>query len=450
MKIVLAYIVALAAAALPARAQLAVQESLVLAPVGQYPDDPADSLYSAARAALAKQQYGRAADLFHEITSRYPKSSYTSNAAYYEAFSRSRLGGIDNLREAYTILSGPPGSLSKDASALQAQVCSQLMKKGDASCKQHMRSMADEGAKVSTTDDTTKCPTEGDEGDIRIAALNALMQVDADKALPILKQVLARRDACSVELRQKALFLVSQKAGSDGAEILLESARTDPNEDVREKAVFWLSQVHNDPRVVGMLDSLLLHSDNEDIREKALFALSQQHDHGSGALRDFAGRENEPEDLREKAVFWLSQTNNPDDETWLKNFFHQAKSEDLKEKIIFSVSQHHDPSAGEWLLNIASDTTQSLEIRKKAVFWLGQEHSSITELVALYGKLPDEELKESVVFALSQRHESAAIDELMTIAKTEKDPELRKKAVFWLGQSHDPRVAQFLSELINK
>jgi len=262
--------------------------------------------------------------------------------------------------------------------------------------------------------------------------------------------VLARRDACSVELRQKALFLVSQKAGSDGAEILLESARTDPNEDVREKAVFWLSQVHNDPRVVGMLDSLLLHSDNEDIREKALFALSQQHDHGSGALRDFAGRENEPEDLREKAVFWLSQTNNPDDETWLKNFFHQAKSEDLKEKIIFSVSQHHDPSAGEWLLNIASDTTQSLEIRKKAVFWLGQEHSSITELVALYGKLPDEELKESVVFALSQRHESAAIDELMTIAKTEKDPELRKKAVFWLGQSHDPRVAQFLSELINK
>ena len=35
-------------------------------------------------------------------------------------------------------------------------------------------------------------------------------------------------------------------------------------------------------------------------------------------------------------------------------------------------------------------------------------------------------------------------------AKTDKDPEMRKKAVFWLGQSHDPRVAQFLSDLINK
>ena len=36
------------------------------------------------------------------------------------------------------------------------------------------------------------------------------------------------------------------------------------------------------------------------------------------------------------------------------------------------------------------------------------------------------------------------------IAKNDKDPELRKKAIFWLGQSHDPRVQQFLLDLINK
>jgi hypothetical protein len=38
----------------------------------------------------------------------------------------------------------------------------------------------------------------------------------------------------------------------------------------------------------------------------------------------------------------------------------------------------------------------------------------------------------------------------MAIAEKEPDPELRKKAVFWLGQSKDPRAAEFLLRIINK
>ena len=51
-----------------------------------------------------------------------------------------------------------------------------------------------------------------------------------------------------------------------------------------------------------------------------------------------------------------------------------------------------------------------------------------------------------------REHQSdrAAIDKMFDIAKNEKDAELRKKAIFWLGQSHDPRVQQFLMELINR
>lgn len=446
MKLMLALALGLLAGAQPVRAaQLAEMPFPV--PVGAYPDDPADSLYTAARAALAEKRYERAADLFHEIRTEYPKSSYVSDAAYWEAFSRSRLGDVDNLRQAYQILSSSAAKLSKDAAALQIRVCSQLVQKGDKSCKQNIISQADQGKEP--TDDTSKCPTEGDH-DIRIDALEALMQMDPAQAMPILKQVLAKRDACSVELRRKAVFIVSQKAGSDAADILLETARTDPDQDVREQAVFWLSQVHNDPRAVAMLDSLLLHSDNEGIREKALFALSQQRERGSPFLRDFATRDGEPEELREKAIFWLSQTNNPDDEAWLRQQFRREKNEELKEKIIFAIAQHHDADNGEWILNVALDTTQSIEVRKKAMFWAGQGSATLEQLVSLYGKMQDTELKDALIFAFSQRHERGAIDELMTIAKTDKDAEARKKAVFWLGQSHDPRVTQFLSELINK
>jgi len=52
---------------------------------------------------------------------------------------------------------------------------------------------------------------------------------------------------------------------------------------------------------------------------------------------------------------------------------------------------------------------------------------------------------------LSQRQsDKAAIDKMFDIARNEKDPELRKKAIFWLGQSRDPRVQQFLMDLINR
>ena len=63
----------------------------------------------------------------------------------------------------------------------------------------------------------------------------------------------------------------------------------------------------------------------------------------------------------------------------------------------------------------------------------------------------DTEMKESIIFTLSQRQkDKASIDKLFDIAKNEKNSELRKKAIFWLGQSRDPRVQQFLVDLINK
>ena len=82
------------------------------------------------------------------------------------------------------------------------------------------------------------------------------MQMDDARARPILQRVLARRDAGSVCLRRKAVFLIAQESAAGTEDILLETARTDPDPEVREQAVFWLSQVGTD-RAVGALDSIL-------------------------------------------------------------------------------------------------------------------------------------------------------------------------------------------------
>src|ERR1700694_4563718 len=51
----------------------------------------------------------------------------------------------------------------------------------------------------------------------------------------------------------------------------------------------------------------------------------------------------------------------------------------------------------------------------------------------------DREVREQAVFALSQRPRDEGVPALIAVAKTNKDPDIRKKALFWLGQSGDPR-----------
>jgi len=426
--------------------------------------DPADSLYRKARETLNRRSYTQAADLFRAVTDRYPKSPSAPSAMYFRAFSLYQTGSVDRMREARDVLKAlgrnyPNADLS-DAKALGTRVCGELAQRGDANCAAEIFAAA-EGGKDSGDQSPsaagsrkgtqgTKC-VEDDDDDERVAALNALLQMDSERAMPILKKVLARRDACSYVLRRKAVFLVSQKGGDEAADILVQAAKADPDQETREQAVFWLGQVRSD-RAVTLLEDILKNSDNNEIKNKALFALSQQQSSRAGQiLRDFAERESENEELREQAIFWLGQNGSADNANYLKTLFGRVKSDALKEKIIFSLSQQRGFGNGEWIMNIALDPKQSIEIRKQALFWAGQNGgTSIEAFSSLYDKMTDAEIKEQLIFVFSQKRDPKALDKLMSIAKSDKDKELRSKAVFWLGQSRDPRAAKFLEDLISK
>ena len=62
----------------------------------------------------------------------------------------------------------------------------------------------------------------------------------------------------------------------------------------------------------------------------------------------------------------------------------------------------------------------------------------------------DRDVREQAVFALSQRPRDEGIPALVRIVKTSHDREVRKKALFWLGQSEDPRALALIEELILK
>jgi hypothetical protein len=442
----------------------------------RYQQDVADSAYRAARQALNNGQYSRAADLFRGIRDKYPRSDYVPNTYYWQAFALYRTGSDDALRAARTALRTqserfPKATTRRDAEVLLRRVQGELARRGDAEAAESVSAEADDiappmGPVITATPPVGPVPAIApapggrhgrnescdDEDDIRIAALNAVLQMDADRAVPLLKTVLARRDAGSACLRRKAVFLVSQKRSAETSRILLDAVRSDPDREVREQAVFWLSQVPGEETVVA-LDSILRDPKTDpEIQDKAIFALSQHRSARAGAiLRAFAERRDASSDLREKAIFWLGQNRSADNAQFLKDLYKKLENDELKEKVIFSLSQMGGTDNYRWLMDIALDSHEDIEIRKKALFWAGQGHSvDVADLVRLYDSMSDREMKDQLIFVYSQRREAAALDKLFSIGKNDPDRELRKKAIFWIGQSRDPRAAQFLQELINQ
>ena len=103
------------------------------------------------------------------------------------------------------------------------------------------------------------------------------------------------------------------------------------------------------------------------------------------------------------------------------------------------------------LLSMARDTEVRRDVRKNALFWVGQEAAdAATQGLAAVARDEDEdqEVRNAAVFALSQRPDEQGIPILMEVARTARDPETRRMAMFWLAQSEDGRVLAFFEEIL--
>ncbi len=441
----------------------------------------ADSMDRVARAMLNNGEYRRAAASFSELQRRYPDSQVAPAALYWQAFALYRLGSssaltdvlaearmaVDRLAELY------PHALNPDVRTLALRIDGMLAQLGDVSAAQAVtaaavappapptppRGAAPAPAPVMAPAPPSPranapgpsrrpadCPDDEDH-EVRVAALNALLQVDAERAMPILQQVLQRRDPCSVELRRRAVFLVQQKRVPETDRILLDVARNDPDSDVRGQAVHWLASVNTEGAVTA-LEEILLRGTDDQLRDRALFALSRHPSERAPAiLRRVVEDERASTELRQRAIFWVAERRGNSE--YLRSLYGRVQDEKIKEHILFGLSRSADAEDGRWLMNIALRSDEPIELRKRALFWASQRRTlPSAELIALYERVTDREMKEQLIYLYSQRRTEETTTKLIDIVRRERDPELRKRAIFWLGQSKDPRAAEVLREVI--
>lgn len=136
---------------------------------------------------------------------------------------------------------------------------------------------------------------------------------------------------------------------------------------------------------------------------------------------------------------------------WLLGLAYTDAGRDATEDAILPAMLADAPESWRSVLRLAKDTNLRDGVRKDALFWLGQAATDaaldgLTD-VATDGD-EDQEIRNTAVFALSQRPDHEAIPILMELAETADEAETRKMAMFWLAQSDDPRVVAFFEEIL--
>lgn len=479
--------------------------ALATAGIGDDQNTPADSLYRAGQQALNRSEYQKAVDTYRTLRSRYPRSPRVGDALYWEAFALYRLGGTSNLRVARERLKTqesnyPNAGTRPDAGSLRVRVERDLSRLGDAEARAWLdrqgasagedAESADAAASAGSgtagsgaasaaasaraardaarsgrdaaragrgsDDDGNSAPAGCDQEkfDGQMMAVQALMTMSADRSVPILKRVMARRDACSGPLRRQAIFILGQQAGNDSevTPLMLEVVKNDSDRDVQKMAIFALGQAQ-DPRAFDALAEVLRTSDDRDVQRQTVFAISQSNDdRASGVLRDLITKPGVSDDVARSAIMFLGQRNDGADAGFLKQVYPRLGSEEAKKMVLMTLAQNGDASNARWLMDRVADTNEPMELRRSALFFVGTQSNAVDvgQIAALYTPSLDKEMRRQILFVLSQRREPAAIEKLLDIAKNDPDRDMRKQAVFWLGQSGDPRAQQYLEQVLEQ
>lgn len=411
--------------------------------------DPADSLYRVAREALNRGDYRRAAQLFNDLTQRYPSSAYAYVGAYWEAFSRYRIGTTEELRAAERALRGLSSRSTSangwrgddaDVNGLRTRIRGALAMRGDSDAADLVEQTARQAASCDQEDLM-----------VRVEALNALSQMDAAAALPILRHVLERKDDCLVELRRRALFMLARRGDAEGTSMLIAAAKSDPNAQIRAEAVSYLPRMPGDAGL-SALEDILRTSDDERVQRTAVRALmASDNPRARNSLRGLLDRRDASEALRMQVLEAYSRDRNgTDDGSYLRALYSRSESERMKLAIIGALARIGGKDNQEWLAGLVRNTSESSQVRSAALQRLSRSDISVTEIGRMYDAADSRSMREQLISALGGRKEPEATDKLIDIARTSTDIDMRRLAINYLSRKNDPRASKALMELIEK
>jgi len=173
------------------------------------------------------------------------------------------------------------------------------------------------------------------------------------------------------ELRQRAIFALGQTDSPLARETLRNVALDSSlSAEIRGAAFMWLSE--SGEGVLDLLREVIATDPDIEMRKRALFGLSQVDDpEAVNYLLDLARNDADPE-IRRTAIFFLAQRDDVVSVDLLIELFDQETDPEIRTAVLFSLGQAVDSDAAITKLIDVAKNDPDIEMRQSAVMWLGQ------------------------------------------------------------------------------
>lgn len=373
------------------------------------PQSQSDKLYDEGRALIDDNRLDEAIQRFDSVIGQ--GSERTDAALYWKAYAQDKqgqqsaaLGTLQELKSKF-----PESRWLDEAKALELK----------------MRGQAGQPVE----------PERQDNEDLKMIAINSLMNTDPERALPLLEKVL--RSNASDRLKKKALFVLAQSNSAKAREIHSRMARDGSNPALQKEAIEHLG-IFGGPENRALLSEIYASSTDVRVKKRILhsFMVAGERER---VLKAAEG-EQEPE-LRREAVQLLGVMGARED---LWRMYQRETDTRVKKRIIEALFVAGDHER----MGQLARSEQTPELRAEAVEKLGlMGQETAPHLKAIYAESKDEKVRKAVLNAFFLQGNSQA---LIEIARKETDVKMKKEAVEKLSIMGSKEAQEFMLELLNQ
>jgi HEAT repeat protein len=277
---------------------------------------------------------------------------------------------------------------------------------------------------------------ESDEN-LKLLALQALMQQDQKQAVPILQKILAGNQ--SEELKSRALFVLAQNESPESQALIMQIAQGQSGPTLQIKAIRMMGT--QGKRADDALAEIYQHTSDAKVKRAILQSYLMT---GDSAKELAAARTETDPELVKTAVHTLGAMGAGQD---LLTLYRATSNAQTKADIINSFIPAGKNGVGP-LTEIAQSEPDA-ELRRKAIRNLGIAGGSSVApaLVATYQKNSDEETRKAAAQALFLANDA---HDLVALARGEKDMEMKKYLVQQLSLMHSQEATDYMMEILSK
>ena len=277
---------------------------------------------------------------------------------------------------------------------------------------------------------------ESDE-ELKLMAINGLMQSDPERAIPLLEGQL--KGSASPKVKRNTLFVLAQSNSPKAQALLEQIARGGGNPDLQVKAITYMDQRRRPNNNPQLLSEIYTSTNDLAVKRAVLQAFAGMRD--KDRLLQAAKTEKSPE-LRQFAIAALSD-NNGNPELW--QLYQTETTAEGKQQLLRYM---HSNGNADKLLEVVR-TEKDPKVRIDALRALASQRTGVNAdtLVSLYSAEQDPQIKQSILDGLFQQRNAKA---LVDVARGEKDTKMKLRIVERLSNMKSKEAQDYLEEILKK